>query len=196
MAATGTPSELDEAIRSFRDTEAALDKLAHQAESLAAAHAVLTAAQASIKTLEAASSASLVQNAALAKQLVALAGDLAEATETVRRIDPAKIHDELARLSADFERHKERISEMTGETRARIEESTRSTAMTIETAAGETMSAVRQHSETFSAALATSDEAAAARAKSTERHLMVPAVIAALMSATAVILLVVELATT
>jgi hypothetical protein len=109
---------------------------------------------------------------------------------------PAEIHQQLSRLSADFERQKERISEMTGETRARIEESTRLTTSAIDLSSAATVSVVRDRSDAIAASIADSDEATAVRQKATERRLLVPSIVAASMSAVAVILLVLDLATT
>ena len=109
---------------------------------------------------------------------------------------PAEIHQQLSRLSADFERQKERISEMTGETRARIEESTRLTTSAIDNSAGKTVDAVRRRGDALAASITESDAATAVRQNATERRLIIPAIAAALMSTAAVILLLVDLATT
>ena len=190
MAAAGNPNELDEAINTFRTTEAALDKLAQQTGEVATAQALLATTQASLDALAASGSKSLAENAALSTQLAALASDLAEATDVLRQVDPAEIHQQLTRLSADFERQKERISEMTGETRARIEESTRLTTSAIDLSSAETVSVLRKRIGALTASIADSDKATAVRQKTTEVRLLVS------MSALAAILLIVELATT
>lgn len=202
-----TNHDLERAVQDFRSIESRLTELADQTETVAGAGDRLASAEETLKAVHAAVADSLERHTALVEQLAGLASDLAETTEVVRRGDPSKMFEAVERLTADFERQKERVSEMAGEIRVRIEEATRSIDVSVADSGEEVTKALDEQSTALAAAvdqakadldeaLRKSDEAAEKRITEAERRLRIPAIAAAVFSGTAVVLLIVVLIVT
>lgn len=133
---------LDQAIEAFRETEARLAALAEEAESMAAAAGRITDAEGALQEASAAIAETAEGHTDLIRRLDGLAGDLGEATEVLRRADPAKLLEAIDRLTADFERQKDRLNELAGEMKARIEDVGRSIDVSVADSVEETLKAV------------------------------------------------------
>lgn len=177
MTTDPTEHDLGHAVRAFQTAEAALARLSEQAETVAGAGEQVEAARAVLGEVHEAYAESLQQHAELIRALTQLSENLVAATEVVRRNDPAKVFDAIDRLTVDFERQKERVSEMTGELRARLDESTR----TIESVITDQIDALDKVNEQ--------------RAQNLGQQLQRPAVAAAVLAAAAAGLQIVALVT-
>lgn len=206
---------LERAVADFRRIESALADLAGQTQALAGAGQRLSSAEDALRAVLAQLEEALRTDAELSSQLGSLAGDLANTTEVVRRGDPSKMHQAVERLIADFERQKERISEMAGEIRVRIEQASQSLrasiadysqAMTtaleeqlapmakaISQSRADLMSSLQEDREVLADALRQHHDDTAARIRRMVRHLLLPAVATALLSGAAVLLLILTL---
>lgn len=213
-----TNDDLKRAVADFRAIESQLAELAHQTEAVAGAGRRLASTEEALRAIQALVTEALGQHATLAEQLASLAGDLAESTEVVRKGDPSKMFEAVERLTADFERQKERISEMAGEIRVRIEQATRAidvsvanSAEEIATALGQQGAAIadsighsradlgdalRESREALTAAVEAHDKSTDTHIAEVGRRLWLPAIAAAVLSGIAVVLLIVVLIAT
>ncbi len=169
--------DLGEAVRAFQTAEEALNRLSVQAEQLAGAGEQLTLARESLASVRELCAEALQQQANLTEELTAMSRGLVDATEIVRRNDPAKVFQAIDRLSSDFDRQKDRVSEMAGELKARVDESTRSIEGALDARASAMTAAAEQRSQRLG------------------KRLWLPAMTAALFAALAAILQIVDLAT-
>ena len=123
--------DLERAVDNFRKIETALDDFAAQTKELTGAGQQLTEARGTLEATRSSLSEALERHASVTEQLTSLAGLLAETTEVVRQGEPTRIANTVEHLVTEFERHKERISEMSGTVQTRIEESTRTVSASI-----------------------------------------------------------------
>jgi len=122
-----TPNELDAAIGAFTMAERSFAELIVQAEALLTARKQLDETTTSIAELRTLLADAVNEEAKLAAQLSRLTSSLNDAVEVVKRTDPKVISDSIERLTGDFDSQKQRVSELAGELRARIDESTSKT---------------------------------------------------------------------
>jgi hypothetical protein len=148
--------DLERAVASFKTIEMRLAELAGQTEAVAGAGQRLGSAQEALQAVHALVAEALGQHAALAEQLATLASDLAGTTEVVRRGDPSRMFEAVEHLTADFERQKERISEMAGEVRARIEQETHAIDTCVASSTRETKAAMELHAAAITDAVSQS----------------------------------------
>jgi hypothetical protein len=202
----GTPTDLETAVNNLRSIEASLADLAKSTESVSGAGQRLADAETTLKGLRSTASDALEQQTELTQQLSTLATGIAEAIEVVRQVDPSKIYEAIEELTRDFERQKERINEMSGELRVRIEDAVRSIDVSVADSAEEINKAQAKHQSTLTAAveqsrtdvenaIQRSEDATAERVGVLQRKLWIPTIAAAALSGIAVVLVVVVLLT-
>ena len=115
--------KLDAAVATFQQAEAALKELFDEIGSLVTVSAKFEEARQSLD----AASGEIVSLAAthgeLSKKLTELSKKLAETTEVVRKIDPARLYSELEKVRQDYQAQIERIGTLGGDLRSRIDSS-------------------------------------------------------------------------
>lgn len=119
---TPTPHELDAAINAFTKAEQSFADLTAKAEALLAARRQLDTTQVAMTELHLLLADAVKEEANVAAQLYRLTSSLNDAVAVVRRTDPKVVFESIGRLSDDFDLQRQRVSELAGELRARIDE--------------------------------------------------------------------------
>lgn len=115
--------KLDAAVATFQQAEAALKELFDEIGSLVTVSTKFEEARQGLVAASAEIGSLAVTHGELSKQLTELSKKLADTTEVVRKIDPARLYSELEKIRQDFQAQIERIGTLGGDLRSRIDSS-------------------------------------------------------------------------
>ena len=119
----GDVSEFDQAVTKFRRAEEAILELLDQAGSLVKVGQRFEEGLRSLVETGDEVTGLVAKHGELADALAGLSRNLAETTEVVRKIDPARLYSEIEKVRKDFQAQIERIGSLGGDLKTRIESS-------------------------------------------------------------------------
>lgn len=115
--------ELEAAVLSFQQAEGAIKALFDEISSLVTVSTKFEEARQGLVAASSEIASSALTHGELSKRLAELSKNLADATEVVRKIDPARLYSELEKIRQDFQAQIERLGTLGGDLKTRIESS-------------------------------------------------------------------------